>query len=358
MNYAGWKFVLALLALCASFTAAGEAPGVYFSHEVWEIVCDNTRTCRMAGYCAEGNYDEGCGSVLITRAAGPDTLLEGELTLADYESIYEWPHVLTLYIDGKVKGKLNIRENESLYPLTPTQIQALLAAARSDRTIKFEGDSISFTLSGKGVSAVMLKMDEFQGRIGTPGALIRKGEKPEESVLSPLPVPVIRAAKVSNAPPRALTAPEVAALKPLLLQSKGKNANEEECEFEDTDPTEVSDFTLTPLDERHVLISTRCRLYARDETVAFWVMDSALKGIPKFVMIETGEYQKGIIYGVFRSNCPVISRWVWDGREFRPSAGGHSGMCRNIPIHRGGTWSLPTFVTKIINADGSPRNSD
>jgi hypothetical protein len=347
---------LSLLALCASFTATAgeEASGISFSHEDWEIVCDNTRTCRMAGYSSEEDTYKGHGgSVLITRAAGPNAPLKGEVTLGNHDIYVDDPCVLTLWINGKSKGKL---KGSGDYSLTPMQIQALLAAARSDKTIEFKGETKSFTLSGKGVSAVMLKMDEFQGRIGTPGALIRKGEKPEESVLPPLPVPVIRAAKVSNAPPRALTAPELADLKPLLLQSKGKNENEEECEFEDTYPTEVSEFTLTPLDERYVLISTRCRLYARDETIAYWIMDSALKGVPEFVMIETDRYREGIIYGGFRSSCPAISRWVWDGRKFRSSVEWYTGQCRFI--RRDGTWSLPTFVTKIVNEDGSPRDSN
>jgi hypothetical protein len=34
-------------------------------------------------------------------------------------------------------------------------------------------------------------MDEAQGRLGTPGALVRRGDKPEASVPAALPVPVI-----------------------------------------------------------------------------------------------------------------------------------------------------------------------
>jgi hypothetical protein len=358
MNRAGWKFALFLLTLGASLTAAGEAPGVYFSHEDWEIVCDNTRTCRMAGYCAEENYDEGCGSVLITRAAGPDTPLEGKATLADYgeDEKYKPPRVLTLWIDGKSKGKLNLREKDLEYPLTPTQIRALLVAAKNDKEVKFEGGSKSFTLSGKGISAVMLKMDEFQGRIGTPGALIRKGEKPEENALPPLPMPIIQAAKVSDAPSRALTAPEVTTLKPLLLQSLDKDG---ECYFNIRESMMIGEFTLTPLDEQHVLISILCWHTRYSEGEAYWVMDSVLKGTPKFVT-EAHAYGNGMLYRGTGGGCGYGygygSNWVWNKREFRQSAKWHTGMCRNI--HLGGAWSLPTLVTKIINEDGSPRNSD
>jgi hypothetical protein len=363
MNPAGWKTALSLLTLCASFTAAGEESGVSFSHEDWELVCDNTRTCRMAGYSSEDDTYKGHGgSVLITRAAGPDTPLQGEVTRADIDdggdALDDSPHVLTLWIDGKSKGKLTLREKELVYPLTQAQIRALLAAARSDGKIGFEGDAKrgpkSFTLSGKGVSAVMLKMDEFQGRIGTPGALIRKGKKPEENVLPPLPMPVIRAAKVSGAPSRALTAPEVASLKP-LAQSLVKDS---ECDFNRREFPGDGEFTLTPLDERHVLISTLCWRAAYNEGYGYWVMDSALKGKPERVTLAGSNYEEGVIHSAQRgrgpADCYYGAIWVWDGQGFRQSAEWRTGMCRGI--HLGGTWRLPTRVTKVIHEDGLPRD--
>jgi hypothetical protein len=361
MNRAGWKFALALLTLGASLTATGEEYGIAFSHEDWEIVCDNTRACRMAGYSSEDAEGNARGSVRIARAAGADTPLRGEVTRADMDDggdLDDWPRVLTLWIDGKSKGRLNLREKELVYPLTPTQIHALLVAARNDKEVKFEGGSKSFTLSGKGVSAVMLKMDEFQGRIGTPGALIRKGNKPEESVLPPLPMPVIRAAKVGNAPPRALTAPETAALKPLLRQSL---VNDSECDFNRRREFPGSgEFTLTPLDEGHVLISTLCWIAMYNQGYGYWVMDSALKGKPEFVTSAGSAYVEGVIDSGQRArglaDCYYGASWVWDGQEFRQSAEWTTGMCREI--HLGGAWRLPRLVTKIINEDGTLRNSD
>jgi hypothetical protein len=350
------RTALTLFLLCAGLAAAGEQ-GVSFSHKDWEVVCDNTRTCRMAGYSTEEDIFHGGGSVLITRAAGPNTPLEGKVTLADYDEDekYKPPRVLTLWIGGKSKGKLKLREKDLAYPLTQAQTRALLAAARSDGVVEFKGEPKSFTLSGQGVSAAMLKMDEVQGRIGTPGALIRKGKKSEESVLPSLPVPVIRAARVRDTPSRALTRPEVAALKPLLLQSKRPD---NECFYFDTSELEDTDeLTLSPLDKRHVLISTPCWSGAYNAGDAYWVMDSALKGIPKFVTRMAYSCANGMLHGDFKGrgpgDCWHGARWVWNGREFRQSAKWDTGMCRGI--HAGGTWHLPRFVTKIINEDGTPR---
>jgi hypothetical protein len=329
MNPVKARTTLALLALCASLTAAGEEPGIHFQRRAWEIACDNTLTCRMAGFCNEANNgDNTCGSVLITRAAGPDAPLEGKLTLTNWSEndTYEPPRVLPLWINDGSQGDLYLREKDHAYPLTPTQIRALLAAAINDKSIEFRGTSKSFTLSGKGISAVLLKMDEFQGRIGTPGALIRTGRKPEERVLSPRPVPVIRAAKVSAAPSRVLAASEVAALKPLLTQSMGK----EGCMFENQygrfgEVLEHADFILTPLDERHVLISTLCWQGAYNDGYAHWVMDSALSGMPKFVTgdayDENSDRKDGYLVGKIinrhrRYNKGVfLAGWIGSGTD-------------------------------------------
>jgi len=57
--------------------AAGDLLNVRFQHKDWEIVCDNARTCRAAGYTAEAA--EPGASVLLTRRAGPNVPLAAEL---------------------------------------------------------------------------------------------------------------------------------------------------------------------------------------------------------------------------------------------------------------------------------------
>jgi hypothetical protein len=340
-------------------TSVPPPQGFSFSHEDWEIACDNTRACRMAGYCSEEDSvaGRGCASVLITRAAGPDTPLEGKVALANYGGNEGYKlRVLTLWIDGKSKGELNLRKKEFEYPLTPTQIRALLAAARNDKEVRFESASKSFTLSGKGGSAVMLKMDEFQGRIGMPGALIRKGEKPEGNVFPPLPAPVIRAAKVSDAPSRALTWPEVAAIWPLLRQSLGKD---KDCHFKMQEPLDA-EFTLTPLNERHVLISVLCWRGAYNRGNAYWVMDRSFKETPEFVTDQADLYKDGVISGLNTGrglgDCWSRSSWVWDGRAFRQSGKWHTGMCRGV--YWSSTWRLPTLVTRVIDENGKEISPD
>jgi hypothetical protein len=350
---------LALLLLCVCATARGEAAeGIYFQHGHWEIACDNTLTCRMAGYCAEEEfegYEDGCASVLITRAAGPDAPLAGKVRLRGYGVHKEkriGAAVLTLWINDKAKGALKNLEDGG-YALAPAQIHALIAAARKDGSVKFVGkDSTeSFALSGTGISAVLLKADEIQGRIGTPGALIRKGDKPEARVFPPRPAPIIRAAKVSDAPSRPLTAPELAALKPVLLQDmEGCEAHEQGAAKKE------ADFTLMPLDKAHVLISTLCWMAAYNWSNVYWVMERTLTGTPKFGREGGSWYEKGELHDAFKGrgvgDCREESSAVWDGQAFRPSRKWTTGMCRGFA---GGAWKLPTFITNVINADGTPR---
>jgi hypothetical protein len=341
---------LCALSLCVCATARGEeAEGVHFQHGDWEVVCDNTLTCRIAGYSS--GEDDRYGSVLVTRAAGPNAPLVG-MARPENHGPYNKPPpqpALTLWIDGVSKGKLAYRKKESAYPLTQAQTRALLAAAKKDREIRFEGegDSTSFAISGDGITAVLLKMDETQGRIGTPGALARKGNKPEKSVYPPRPAPVIRAAKVSKAPSRKLTASEVAALKPLLSQ--------------DCNATYIGEnIVLKPLDERYALLSALCWVYrGAEESWGHWVIDNALKETPKFVMAQLNDYEKGFIFGVARrgrGDCHGSESWVWDGREFRQSFASSPGACRYHD--RISFWGFPTFVTKVVNEDGTPRVPD
>jgi invasion protein IalB len=356
----------ALTLLCTNATAQGEeAAGVHFQHGDWEIACDNTLTCRIAGYCAAENFGEGCASVLITRAAGPDAPLAGKAGVWRHDGIIDVAR-LTLRIDGKSEGALEkSKENDVEFALTAAQIRALLAAARKDGVIEFVGrdDAESFTLSGKGISAVLLKADEVQGRIGTPGAFIRKGKNPEEGAFPPRSAPVIQAAKVSDAPPRELAAPEIAALKPLLRQSM-----EGKCElFDDDDVPDrfkvLASAILMPLSEQHVLLGALCRSGAHDMNAAYWVMNRALEGRPTFVAIGAHSYWDGKKASSIRSaqkegdavdgDCPAQSEWVWDGQAFRLSGKWTIGMCRGY--FRGGDWNLPTFVADVRNADGTPR---
>ena len=369
-----WRRLWMVLALClvlvavdgrAATPAHGQQLGVRFLRGDWAVTCDNTLTCRMEGYNAERDDDSsaGRGGVLITRDAGPNAPLRAVVTLADCDeqTATQWPAVLQFLVDGKEEGKLKYAGGDSgTYPLTQAQALVLLAGAKDDKTIEFKGGEKSFVLSGQGVSATMLKMDDVQGRVGTPGALIRKGDKPETSVRAPVPMPVIQAAKVIDNPvSRELTASEAQAIEAMLWKTKG-----EKCGLHEPDRKKESGeqkLTLTPVDDQHALISTPCEMGAYQGTVAYWLTGltglTDKQGGTRFLLedIDAG-YESGVITttgkGRGLGDCWEGGSWVWDGTDFRRSGKWGSGECRLI--HAGGTWSgenaILFYVTKVIPA--------
>jgi hypothetical protein len=66
--------------------------GIAFEHGDWMLACDNTRTCRAAGYQKEAG-DTLPVSILLTRLAGPRQTVTGELMLGQYDEA-SGPHGL------------------------------------------------------------------------------------------------------------------------------------------------------------------------------------------------------------------------------------------------------------------------
>lgn len=338
---------IAATALLLSGLVFAQGSGVYFSHKNWEVVCDNTTTCRAAGY---SDGDESAGSVLLIRKAGPGTALTGVVTLGDIESdATTATEKLTLWIDGKSMGSVKPAQDDN-WRLSERQVRALVGAVKGSGSVEFRGGPAPFVLSGDGAYAALLKMDDVQGRTGTPGALTKTGNKPESGVPAAVPPPVIQAVKVSGAPERQLSEREASLLKPKLLATL---QDKEACDrlFPAPDEQDVSDgvLTLTPLDDRHALLSTQCWLAAYNAGRGYWVIDNALKQAPVLVTESGTSYSDGVIdssqKGRGIGDCFGTGSWVWDGQAFRKSSESTTGMCRYVRL--GGTWDLPTFVAEV-----------
>ncbi|WP_182629978.1 DUF1176 domain-containing protein [Pantoea hericii] len=341
-------FMLAMLSLSAQAAQSART----LEHKDWEVACDNTLTCRIAGY---GKEEDPSGSILLTRDAGPGIEPTGEVTLGDTEDDSEPAEKLTLWIDGKPAGDLLAADDN--WQMSASQTSAVIKAVKGSGKVEFKGGSKPFLLSNEGAYAVLLKADDVQGRISTPGALTKKGNKPESSVAKAVPAPVIQAAKTLSGEPRLLTNAEIAALKTRLLSTVNRN-DDDTCDSlftsaENIDP-ETDGPTLTPLDDSHALLSALCWRAAYNEGYGYWVIDNQLKGQPVLVTVSGSDYDKGEITSVQKGrgigDCMSQESWVWDGQAFRKSYDGGTGMCRYI--HAGGTWDLPTFVTDVKPVSG------
>ncbi|HEX8602681.1 MAG TPA: DUF1176 domain-containing protein, partial [Pseudoduganella sp.] len=184
--------ITALLGACALPALAGAPAGIHFTHHDWEVACDNTRTCRAAGYHAE-DEDRLAVSVLLERAAGPGRPVTAKLKIGTYDEKAPVPKAgsVTMHVDGRPLGQVKIDSNDMTGELSAAQTQALVAAVAGSGAVQWRDGGHSWALSGNGAAAVLLKMDEFQGRLGTPGALLRKGGKAENGVPAALPMPEV-----------------------------------------------------------------------------------------------------------------------------------------------------------------------
>lgn len=255
MRFACVAAALSLAALSAlSAAAADKAPvSISFSHNDWELVCDNTRTCRAAGYQQDGEPV----SMRITRKAGPGTTLDIALQIGGED---EPKGPLRLKV-----GKATVSGLDGGSPsLDANQVRAVLPELlKSDDATLTAGGGKKWVLSLSGLNAVLLKMDEAQGRVDTPGALVRRGGKPESSVLAALPMPVVNALKPVKARPGddALAARIFPSLK--LSEAEGP------CNS--MDAVQAKSFQVHRLTDSKVLLSLECSVGAYNSTSQLWI---------------------------------------------------------------------------------------
>ncbi|MDC9820879.1 DUF1176 domain-containing protein [Pectobacterium polonicum] len=341
----------ALIAALPTLACATTFADSTFFHKDWELVCDNTLTCRAAGYSPE---EKGIGedgeaqdvSLLITRHAGKNTPVTAEITLAEVDKEIPKGTKLTLTVDGVDKGSLT-STGDNLWQLNETQIPVVLQALKGSGKVAFLHDDIVSELSGAGAYAVLLKMDERQGRIGTTDAITKKGNK--SSDLPALAAPIIYAATTQQEPSRNLTNVEQAAIQKKLLKTLGKD----DCDdFPPQDGRVEEPMMLTPLNGSMSLLSTLCWRAAYNEGYAYWVIDHAMQTQPQLVTTIGVGYENGEITAVQKgrglADCMSDSAWIWDGKTFQQSRASITGSCRMIRL--GGTWDLPYWTATVIKA--------
>lgn len=349
-----YGFVAAcLLAFSAHAGGDGRAKsGIDFQHGDWEVACDNTGTCRAAGYQADA--DERAVSVLLTRKAGPNQAVSGQIMLGAYdeESVAMMaklpdPVVLQMRIDDTSSGIMSVGKQTAIAKLSAKQVAALLASLSATSDIEFVAGDNSWHLSDVGATSVLLKMDDFQGRIGTRGALTKKGPLDEQHVVLARAAPVVHAAKFQEGEtkPSPWLVQNAAALQSALLKTTGT----EDCQnLTGAEPADLL-FQAARLDDQRSLVSFECWRAAYNEGIGFWVINTKPPFDPVLVTTMGSEYSAGGISSNQRQrglgDCWSVDTWVWDGRRFVPTASSSTGMCKLIAP--GGTWELPTLVSEI-----------
>jgi hypothetical protein len=188
-------------------------------------------------------------------------------------------------------------------------------------------------------------MDEFQGRVDTPGALVRKGSKPEGNVLPAVAPQHITPAPVSHDKrPVALTAAQTRD----LIAALRKTARDDSCELLNANTKEASELEIRRLTKDKLLVSHACWRAAYNTGDGYWTINAQPPYAPELVTTSATVYDNGVISSLQKGrgigDCLGTATWTWDGHTFVQTSEAATGMCRQFP---GGAWELPTLVTRV-----------
>lgn len=333
----------------SSTSFAQEIKGISFSHQDWEIYCSNTGTCRAAGYQNEDGQNEPA-SVLLTRKAGAKQTVSAEFALANFEQ-ESLPAAklqnIHFYVNGKDLGQVSVDGTEFpiMGKLSTNQVNGLLQQAKQKTDIVFKNSNVQWQISDAGMTASLLKMDDFQKRVGTVGALIKKGNADESKVLAAQPKLVVKKVKTADKPYLTLQPKmkQYQSVYPLLMAAQPIPKEEGFCEgIYNGDGTESQPIELYKLSNNKVLAMTLCWRGAYNEGYGAWVLDQSLTGKATFVTEHASDFYEGVIQSAQKGrgigDCWSSGEWVWDGQKFVHTKDMWTGMCKGLAA--GGVWEL------------------
>lgn len=316
-----------------------------YSYQNWFVACDNTRRCEAQGYHAEGS---GSLPVMlsVTREPGAGRAAQWRIGFGTIgpsgDDDAPPPHAtepVALSV-GAVQFSLKLPASwkpGDLVTLNPEQAAALLPALRSADALVLRQGTQRWTVSLKGANAALLKLDDLQGRVGTPSALARPGNKPESSVPPALPVPVVRAQPV----PAPVAAD--AALRPALLAAV-RQISGSTCEQLST-PEVAERGEVWRLPGNKLLVTFECWQAAYNAGSAAWIVNPQPPYAPQpahfaSLPMEGGKgplrmqwsdepsdlsFERNAA-GLLRAHssgrarglgdCVGLSDWVWTGEHF------------------------------------------
>ena len=317
------------------------------NYQDWDLVCDNTGTCRMAGYQDESSDPV---SILFTRAAGENAAVEGKFTILPFGEADRDVQVgqdIEIWLNGKSLGTVKHISDDAPDKLTEEQTKALLSGLKKESEIRLTYGKTTLKVSDKGAAAAMLKMDEFQQRLNMPSALIRQGQE-KHAVLAPKVEPKIDAVSVNNRKTIELKHGEKQYDNVLALLRKAHDG----CVDEDL---ESQDITLYPLTQNKVLAEALCARAAYQYTNYYAVLDDKLSKVEQVLADQYNEagydekqgyaFVRGIYKGRVIGDCWNSEDAVWNGKIFIRTSEWTTGSCKGFT---GGAWQLPIFVSDII----------
>ena len=366
----------------ASDSYGTPSEGWGFVKDDWQLVCDNTLTCRAAGYAAEGLVSSdklGDASVLITVEAGKK-LSTVQVKLSNWEEFEQEKLVpeqlsktnykVELLLNNKSYGFIQL-SSEREGQLSTAQAQQLLKLANQNTKIQFTSGIYQWQVSDKGLAAVLLKLDEVQGRVGTPLALVSKSSLNRQTPKSAKAKPVIKKAySYADKDKKQLTPAKLVYFQKNInkwidIDAKdlvGSNDGMGDCKLVNP-KTEAYQrmqefgadrlgWDFIPVDSKHTLATHECWIGAYNMGVGHWLINHAKPSKPTLITTSASDYSDGEIYAIHKDrgigDCWNRAVWVWDGKTFALTEDSSTGMCRGFA---GGAWDLPTYTSEVIRSD-------
>ena len=346
------KFLLLSL-LPFTVMAAPSLKGFEKTYQDWDLICDNTGTCNMAGY--QNGSD--LVSLLFRREAGENAEVKSSLAIS-VNNERDKGKPVEIRLNGKllsiVPKMADIALDKQVAALDEKQTDALLTALKNNADIKFISGQFKGKLSNEGAKAAMLKMDEFQQRLNTPSALIRQGQE-KHAVLAPQAAPKIQVAYIKNPSKTELKRGEKQFDAVLALLRKSADSSAIDYCADLQDDSEQKTITLYSLTHGKVLAEAVCISGSAAYTGYYAVMDNKLSKVEQVLEDQyTFAYYDEklnalIVEGSYKSSGLAESWYgheaAWNGKTFITTAEHTSGSSKGFI---GGAWGgLPTFVSEL-----------
>lgn len=305
----------------------------------WMAGCDNLKGCTALSVPSDGI--DTIAYLRLERPAGPEGAAKLVLRLRG-----EWqkpPLTVELKLDGAAfpaGGKsMPVSADADLASVTfqPAEMTAFIDAARKATKLSVVAPGLSAEVSLSGAVAALLWIDEQQGRLNTPSALIRKGSVGTAPAAPALPVIMARPASgtLSEKDAKALAA---------ALRKQIKQRDPDQCE--DGEMTTKHD-TAWRLDGKRSLVSLTCSLGAYNASNAFWIVENgAVAGARPVEFPWTDDSEKNtLVNGEFEpktgridyfakgrgiGDCGALGGYAWTGTGFALTGFSFMGECRGI----------------------------
>ena len=305
----------------------------------WMAGCDNLRTCAALSVPSDGI--DTIAYLRLERPAGPEGAAKLIMRLSG-----EWqkpPLSVDLKLDGAAfpaGGKsmpVSTAGDLATVIFQPAETAAFIEAARKATKLSIAAPGVKAEVSLSGAVAALLWIDEQQGRLNTPSALIRKGDAGTVPAAPAMPVIMAKPASgtLSEKDGKALAA----ALRKHVTQREPDLCS-------DAEVSAVPD-RVWPLDGKRSLVALTCSLGAYNATSAFWIVEGNAVAAAKSVsfpqnggdaknMLTNGEFEPKsgrISYfakGRGIGDCGAAGGYAWTGASFTLTEFMMMGECRGI----------------------------